>query len=221
MRVHVKNGTMNKKQLIIAHGILISFIFLAHITGVKWAYAEKFYHSSIDSFLFAVFYNDKDKLQRWDSNVVGVRVYGATEDEERMMNEICELLSSLTDKPFKRYYSEDIIVEFDNYFNKQMYGDDTIGISYDHETIYLKINRIKIDHNHPNQYKIALHELLHAIGYKRHSLNPYSIMFSSILPNQVLIEEDIQIIKMLYDPNLNLRNGMTYDEVYEILYGWK
>lgn len=199
--------------------LLLNFIFLGFIVNSKIAFAEGSFYSSdeINSFLYTVFYNKKDTLRHWDSNVVGIRVFGANEDEERTMNEICNLLTAITGKQFKRYYSEDIIVEFDNYFNKQMYGDMTIGVSQDYDGKILNINRIKIDHTHPHQYQIVLHELLHAIGYKKHSLNPYSIMYPTILPSQELTEEDKQVIKMLYDPKLNLKDGMTYKEVLEIL----
>jgi hypothetical protein len=197
--------------------ILITLIILAPMAACADT-VEHYSQSDIDLFLFHIFRDQNSTLSRYDKDIIGIRVYGAGDAEDKIINDICKLLTELTGKEFKRYYSDDIIVDFDDYFSKQTYSDYTVGVSIDNRCKIFKINRINIDHTASQQYRITLHELLHAIGYKNHSSNPESVMFPKLSPTQELTPEDIKIIKMLYDPNLNLRNGMSYGEVSEILH---
>jgi hypothetical protein len=193
--------------------------FLIEFADARESYLTQ---GEIYSFLFAVFNNKNDTLRRWDNDAIGIRIYHASEEEEKLVDAICILLTKITSKNFKRYYRDDIILEFDPYFNKQMYGDTAIGISSDYNSRVLKINRIVIDTKKTakeDKSHVILHEFLHAIGYKVHSIDPKSIMYPYILPGQDLTEQDLTIIRILYDPIFNFKNGMTYNEVIKILYG--
>jgi len=216
--------TLKTKKFISCLLFLLLICSYSNYFLIEFANADESYltQGEIYSFLFAVFNNKNDTLRRWDNDAIGIRTYHASEEEEKLVDAICILLTKITGKNFKRYYRDDIILEFDPYFNKQMYGDAAIGISSNYNSRVLRINRIIIDTKKTgkeDKSHVILHELLHAIGYKVHSIDPKSIMFPYILPGQDLTEQDLTIIRVLYDPIFNLKNGMTYSEVIKILYG--
>jgi len=193
---------MGFKIILVFTIILISllFFYLSPFSLIQFTTRSSNYNFSLGGNTDMQYYPN----MRFSSSNISYKIFGCTLQKENDMKYAFELMEEITNLKFNSvFFNEDILITCDekNRYSNGLFiagegGPTNITVARNFNVITKGEILLIKDSNCPKP-NVAIHELLHVLGFK-HSDNPQNIMYNITHCDQTVSEDVSQLINEIY-----------------------